>query len=202
MSMVVLPSALRADPILITSGYVNAQTWDEMGAALYEPIQLGILTTHSGLDTRFYLPGEKAELSNHIQLSDVELIGAFEGPGAIDLRFTTGRTVQLPPGRVPADVGTPYYLTFTAPFTFAGEVIGYDAAGNVAFARDLRGSGTSEFIFHGVTTEWADREGYFLSDTRFTFTAAQPVPEPATMLTVAGGLASLAGWRRRPRRTS
>ena len=30
-----------------------------------------------------------AALSNHIQTGDVDLIGAFESPGAIEVRFTT-----------------------------------------------------------------------------------------------------------------
>lgn len=97
----VAPPPLRAYPITIISGTVAAQTWDEMGAHFTAPIQLGILTTHSGLATQFYAPGATADLSNHIQLGDVELIGAFNGPGAIDFRFTTGRTVQCLPDRCP-----------------------------------------------------------------------------------------------------
>jgi hypothetical protein len=193
----VLPSSLRADPITITSGTVAAQTWDEMGAHFNAPIQFWILTTHAGLATQFYAPGATAELANHIQLSDVELMGAFNGPGAIDFRFTTGRTVQLPPGPVPVNPNYPYYLTYTAPFTFAGEVVGYGAGGAIVFSHSLRGVGDATFLFHGVAPQAADREGYFLTDTRFTFTPAKPVPEPATVLTLGGTLALLAARRRR-----
>jgi hypothetical protein len=191
------PSALHAEPVIITSGGVSAQTWDEMGAHFSSPIQLGVLTTHSGLATLSFAPGSRVELSNHIQLSDVELVGLFNGPGAIDFRFTTGRAVQLP-STFAIDPGNPYYETYTQPFTFSGEVVGYDAARNVVFTRDLLGRGESDFLFHGVNA--SDGKRFFLTDTRFRFAPAAPVPEPATILMLLGGVATATARRRAMKR--
>jgi hypothetical protein len=191
-----LPPRVFADPIVVTSGTVAARTWDEMGAHFLAPIELGVLTTHSGLANLFYPPGASAPLRNRIQLSDVDLVGAFNGRGSIDFDFRTGQVVQLPAAVPPDTIGNPFYATYTPRFTFTGRVLGYDAAGQVAFDQAFTGVGESRFLFHGVIPPSADREGFFLTDTIFNFQTPGPVPEPATILMMAAGMGLFAGKRR------
>lgn len=193
-----------ADPITITGGEVLARNWDELAAHLLAPgFDIAVLTDRSGFNQRIYEPGDTVELSNDVVLDDVDLIGTFEGPGRIDFRFTGG-TAEVPPGPVPIDPNGPVFLTFETPFSFVGEVVGFDANGGTAFSAELNGAGRAEFILHAVQPNpplW-DRRVYILSDTNFFFEETAPIPEPGTMLMVGAALAGLAARGRRRLRRS
>lgn len=80
-------------------------------------------------------------------------------------------------------------LSLAAPFVFDGQVSGFRDAAPL-FAVTLSGSGTARLRLIEDAGEWRYPE------VTFDFEQASPVPEPATLLLIGGGLAA-ARWRRR-----
>jgi hypothetical protein len=68
----------------------------------------------------------------------------------------------------PETIEAPFNAIYTPRFTFTGRVLGYDAGGDVVFSRDFTGVSESRFAFQGVIPPFAEREGFFLTDTSST----------------------------------
>jgi hypothetical protein len=189
-----------ADPVLVTSGWINVQSYDEFGSRLFaDNFDLLILSTRSGFTESFYAPGDAIDLSSRVVLDDVELYGAFEGRGRIEFTMTGG-SARLPTGPVHNEPGSQEELLFPTPFSFAGHVWGYDSRGALAYETALRGRGLAEFILLAVEPNppYWNSAGYVLRETRYRVENAAPVPERGTLLLLAAGsAAALRPWRRR-----
>jgi hypothetical protein len=86
----------------------------------------------------------------------------------------------------------------TSPFAFAGTLTAFsdDSRSTALFTTALTGSGTAWIRFYDFDPAIVD--GNEVATVRYTFEAdAAPVPEPATLLLVGGGIAGALGARRR-----
>jgi hypothetical protein len=88
----------------------------------------------------------------------------------------------------------------TSPFAFAGTLTAFtdESRTRALFSTALTGSGTAWIRFYDFDPALVD--GNEVATVRYTFEAdSAPVPEPATLLLVSTGLASVAMARRRRR---
>jgi hypothetical protein len=121
-----------------------------------------------------YLPDEN-------QFFQLSLVGTL----AFD-----GGTVTVPDAR-------DNHLSLTAPFTFAGDVTGFrrvneQPSGDPLFILDLTGRGRATLFLSRL-----DESNYQFLEMQYRFQSPAPIPEPATLMLVGGGLAGL--WVRRRR---
>lgn len=106
----------------------------------------------------------------------------------------SGPAFPLPPGTGPIDDTT--QMSFVQPFRFTGHVTEYAKLLDGPFEPspgptfDYIGSGSARMKF--LQERSANADGYTLLETKYEFT---PTPEPASVLLVAAGLATL--WRGR-----
>jgi hypothetical protein len=107
--------------------------------------------------------------------------------GTLDFRATpvVFPEVQGPPGEAQS-------VLLNAPFTFTGFITAFSDEREV-FARSLTGAGLASAGFIGVPggEMWLDD-----SYPTYAFQAAEPVPEPATLLLAGAGLGAAARFRR------
>lgn len=110
----------------------------------------------------------------------------------------TGSPFTLPGLTTPGDA----VLTFRRPFTFTGEVSGYDRLLEgptelyPLFTTTWAGRGTADVRFFGTRTG----AGSFYTYLDTTYTFADPIPEPATLLLCGTGVAVLIRRRASHRR--
>jgi PEP-CTERM motif-containing protein len=107
----------------------------------------------------------------------------------------------------PKDVGGPYQSVYQAEFnnvdailsdiTSSGVLVGDGLEGIAGFSSWASGDGTLAYIlFEYLPGQAGNDPDFGIEDA----TTTQSVPEPATLALLAGGLAALAGLRRRPLR--
>ena len=119
---------------------------------------------------------------------------AFFRADGVDLFPVMHLSISGTPVTLGSDIGTPNgpFEDFRRPFTFAGRLTGFaapDRLGPPVFDVTLTGSGTARLSM-------ALEDGrYSFSSLDYNFDAADPVPEPATLLLVGAGAGLI--WRRR-----
>ena len=146
-------------------------------------------------------PGETVDVGGFLGASNVKgevtyqnqqfLVGGTTTSfGALNMNFETD-SFMLPPAGSTA--------VFSSPFTMSGELVFpfFGAPGQSPVPLSGAGIVTAFFVPSPSATDVAP--GWQLSQLNYDF-AAEPVPEPGTMLLVGGGMAALLRRRLRSRR--
>jgi hypothetical protein len=201
-SSICVTTPAAADPLTVTSGQLVA-AWDDpsyfivsgegfMVSGLFVPVQF----SPQQLCFTGCAPGTSVDFS--------ALFGSSSGSlGVATAATVDGVTYAVTPpivnlvGALVVDAPTIVlptvtafdHATITAPFLFHGHVAAFDrsAPASALFALDLAGSGTVELTFTTSTMRYTQPE------VAYVFSAASPVPEPASAVLLVTGLAALGG---------
>lgn len=208
LACAVLPSVAGADPVRITSGFLSVDGLSTLG-----PFQLsgdGIsLSGFSQLGVAGPAwcfpcePGSTIDLGTNYLANFGRATGTVNGTAYSDVMLTGPVTFTAPGILAPS---TPGPFTVVQPFTFEAAVRGiadFDLPEErTVFEALLFGHGTVTASFGATPLSPGEPLLFFFDSVRYDFSAAEPVPEPATLLLLGSGLAALAGRHHRRRRGS
>jgi hypothetical protein len=192
------PSTAHADPIEITGGSLTVP--GIFTAPSYSFTGNNFAATGSGGD-----PGNVGPtscfpcVSGNVLSVNATFVGSSLGGGTVTINGTTFSNIFIAgsvqftgnPVTVPATMSN---ITLTAPFTFSGNLIGcteaHQICGPVVFSTEVIGSGIA---FIDLNFFQSGNFSFFqFGRVTYVFTD-QPIPEPMSILLLAGGLAALGG---------
>jgi hypothetical protein len=206
LSTLALARPAHADPIAVTGGVLQGHI--TIREAFFTLTGQGFLLD-GGLDEGFFSgfydscqlcqAGTTVDLSSRLDVGQGTARAIVDGVtySRIWIDGSVG-TFTTPSAQIEGSSST----ALTLPFAFEGMVHGYasqDSRENgeaPLFTAMLLGSGLARGRLEYSTTEG----GFFASpEIRYEFDAAQPVPEPATLLLCGFGVAAIGAARRRQR---
>ena len=206
-SLVIVARVAQADPIVITSGGISANS-PNSGIDWSGFVLTGTDSSFSGVTTAG--PALVAAFGGVTNLSGgANLISTVPFPlatpqvvnGTSYVAFVSGGLTFTSPSIVlPPPSSTATSFEFSAPFSATGHISGtatLDSGAPVLFSTDLAGSGTT--TIRGRVITQTDQPFYLAFSQSYDFqtaaaTAATPEPTPLVLL-LAGGLVAAWRWR-------
>ena len=201
-----MPVSARADPVTVTNGTLAIDIegdWFDLRGANF------VISAVPG--TGFHIPlsfdglcfpcraGDNLDLGFQTD-GGQQPVGfgpaTFGGVTYPELFYTAELNVMAEAQAFPVSTDT---LRITQPFVFTGSIHAFtDPVYSIlAFSTDLRGRGSADTLFLYAPT----LNAHFPEEGRiaYDFAAAQPVPEPATLMMFGSGLCGIAvrRWQRR-----
>jgi len=204
------PALVRADPVRISSGSLQAGGLDPSASAQFIGdnflLAISMEAFNASIQSCFpCLPGTSLDLSGFFDKTRSAGSAVVDGITYPQI-FTDNSAGTFSAGMVTLTaLDEPGTLTVTLPFTFTATVNGqlldpfiYGYTDPV-FTKTLAGRGTAaaEFLYGGGND--GEPHLFFARQIRYDFTAAEPVPEPATLV-LCGSVAIAALVSRRTRR--
>ena len=203
LTLLFVPAGAHAEPIVISGGFLSSTGLNNVGHFQFTGAGFNVI---GSTDIGFVSPaqcfpcdaGETVSLSaffsGGLDLDDVITVDGslFSNPADAVLQFVAP-SIVMP--------GDPLDFTVTRPFMFSGSLIGLDETGqHNVFTRALTGRGTLTASFRSIPV-FEDVRAFDFVSIRYDFEAADPVPEPCTLLLVGTGL-GIAARVRKMRRES
>jgi hypothetical protein len=201
-----LPRAAAADPVVITSGQVEAQPVSAFFRLIFEGHEFflragGVAYSSTvGLECVPCVPGTIVDLGGSFNLPIASGAATVDGVTYPEI-WVDGMTATFTTPSV--IVAGSSVTTISALFTFSGTISGFlenpltrPADVPPAFTKSVVGSGRATGTF---VLSLDENPVFTATSLRYDFGQADPVPEPATMFLCAAGAAALAMRRRRRR---
>lgn len=199
-SLLALPTSARADTVRVTSGFLfmnglsgPIELMGERGFSLSSHVDVvgGIFEPFNQCSFPICDPGTEVSLRGLWSGNDLTGDLTFEGQTYNDLgglnSFTQARVEFTGSFVAPPLAPT---ATVTAPFSLASSSFTIpNAAGTDSILHMLLGHGTATIQ---LSQGFGDDPAWVVDSVRYDFSAADPVPEPATMLLVGLGIAGAA----------
>jgi hypothetical protein len=192
------PSTVYADPIEIRGGFLTVSGFN---GPSYSFTGNNFAATGSGGDPGFVGPGNCSPCNGvTVVPANATFVGSSLGFGTVTINGTTFSNIFIAGSLqftanpiVVSDLRQ--NVTITVPFTLSGNLVGCTVSHltcgseNIVFSTAVFGSGRAfiEFLFF----QTPERNFYQFSRATYVFT--ESLPEPMSLLLLAGGLAALGG---------
>jgi hypothetical protein len=204
ISLVTAPRAAAAEPITITSGYVETQILASLARGLLEGAGFFLSFGADGFaaavarDCVPCTPGSTVNFGAEFNLPRVSGSAAVDGVTYPTIFLAMTGIFSSPSFQVTGA----QTAVLSRPFSYSGSIIGYlvdpwtFGATEPVFTKELVGQGTATATFVYVNSEF-DGPVFTATDLRYDFADAAPIPEPATLFLCGAGTALLIARRRR-----